>query len=82
MFDIEERDDRTRSFMNDRGDLLQRVLVTEAQPDERDLCTGASTDRPDLTHVRVAPDDLMAERLDDRRDVVESLVLFVGDQHL
>ena len=79
---IEQRDDRTRCLMDDRRDLLERVLAIETQSHERDLCARASTERPDISDVDAAPDDLMAESFDDRRDARESPVLLVGDQHL
>ena len=82
VFGIDERDDRTRRLVNDLGDLLERMLAIEAQSDERDLCARASTERSDITDVDGASDDLMAERFDHRRDVFESVVLLVGDQHL
>ena len=68
--------------MDDLRDLLERVLAIEAQSHERDLCVRASTERPDLTDVDGAPNDLMAECFDKRRNPVESVVLLVSDQHL
>jgi hypothetical protein len=82
VFRIDERNDGARSLMDDLRDLLERVLAIEAQPHERDLCVRASTERPDLTDVDGAPNDLMAEGFDQRRNPVESVVLLVSDQHL
>ena len=61
---IEKCDDRTCCLMNDRGDLLERVLAIESQSHERNLCASASTERPNVTDIQAARDDLMAEPFD------------------
>ena len=56
--------------MNDRGNLLERVLAIETQTHERDLGACASAEWPDITDIEAARDDLMAEPFDDRRNTL------------
>ena len=80
VFDIEKGNDRTRRLMDDCGDLFERVFAVEAQSDERNLGARASTERPDRTDFLVAPDDVVAQALEDRGDAIEADVSLVGDQ--
>jgi len=68
--------------MHDLSDLLERVLAIKAQSNERNLCGRTPTERPDFTDIDGAPNDLMPEGFDERRDLLESGVLLVRDQHL
>ncbi len=80
--DVEKRDHGTRRFVDDGGDLVERVLAVEADSHERDLCPRAAAEHPDIGDLNAARNDFVTEPFDDRGDRLESLVALVGDQNL
>ena len=78
---VEERDDRAGRLVDDLLDQLERVLGALAETDERDVGMLARRHRPDLADLDLGSDHLVPEAGDDGRDVGETILALVGDEH-